>query len=103
MKESDLKRPTTWEARKVVIADDVWHIPEYYDAYQTFIFPGWDSESLFGRDAPVMVEYCSGNGTWILEKARQHPTQNWVAVEKRFDRVRKIWAKMRKRQVQNLC
>lgn len=103
MKPTDLRRPTTWEERKVVIADGVWHIPDFYDAYETFTFPGWEDPALFGRSAPVMVEYCSGNGAWILDKARQHVDQNWVAVEKRFDRVRKIWAKMRKQKRSNVC
>lgn len=103
MKEFDLQRPTTWEERAVIIQDGVWHIPEYYDNYQAFTFPGWESPTLFGKNAPIMVEYCSGNGTWILEKAAKHLDQHWVAVEKRFDRVRKIWAKKTKRKMQNVC
>lgn len=103
MKGSDLQRPTTWEERTVIIQDGVWHIPEYYDHYEAFTFPGWESPTLFGKSAPVMVEYCSGNGAWILDKAKQNPHQNWVAVEKRFDRVRKIWAKVRNRSIQNVC
>lgn len=103
VKPVDLKRPTSWEARRVVVADKVWHIPEYYDAYEAFTFPGWEDALFFGRRGPIIVEYCSGNGTWILEKAQHNPDHNWVAVEKRFDRVRKIWTKMRNRKLHNVC
>lgn len=48
------------------------------------------------------MEYCSGNGDWVVGKALQFPEWNWVAVEKRFDRVRKIWSKMHNQGVKNL-
>ncbi len=57
---------------------------------------------MFGNDRPVAVEYCSGNGDWVIAKALANPMLNWVAVEKRFDRVRKIWSKMRNRGIDNL-
>lgn len=101
-KASDLQRPTSWQERRVVIQEGVWHVPEYYDAYEAFCFPGWEDAALFGRTAPVVIEYCSGNGAWLLEKARLHPERNFVAVEKRFDRVRKIWAKMQNQKLENV-
>lgn len=64
------------------------------------MFPAW--EELFGRQAPIEIEYCSGNGAWIIEKAKCCPNINWVAVEKRFDRVQKIWSKMHNEQISNL-
>lgn len=48
------------------------------------------------------IEYCSGNGDWIIEKAQEQPNVQWLAVEKRFDRVRKIWSKRENRGIQNL-
>ncbi len=50
----------------------------------------------------IHVEYCSGNGQWICEKAAQYPQFYWVAVEKKFDRVRKIWSKMRNGLLNNV-
>lgn len=102
MKPKNLKSPCTWETRKVVIQDRVWYVPEYYDCYQGFTFPGWESPELFGNNNPVNVEYCSGNGAWIEAKALSHPNVNWVAVEKKFERVRKIWSKIKNSDIKNL-
>lgn len=102
MKPTDLKPPTRWEGRHVVIADRVWYVPDYYAHYDKFTFPGWQSDALFGNDNPVVVEYCSGNGTWIAAKAQQQPHINFVAVEKRFERVRKIWSKIKNHNLLNL-
>jgi len=102
MKPKDLKFPFSWEERQVLLADKVLYVPEYYDQYDQFKFPGWEDPSLFGNSQPVVVEYCSGNGTWIAEKAKENPDLNWVAVEKRFDRVRKIWSKIKNENLNNL-
>ena len=48
------------------------------------------------------MEYCSGNGQWILEKAKNNPEINWIAVEKRFDRARRIWVKRHNMGISNL-
>lgn len=101
MKPKDLKPVFTWEERRVLIQDRVWYFPEHY-VEKNFEFPGWNDNSLFGNEKPISVEYCSGNGDWILSKAEAHPERNWVAVEKQFKRVRKIWSKMKNRGVNNL-
>lgn len=101
MKPKNLKHPFRWETRHVLIEDGIWYVPDYhYD--DCFVFPGWDHPDIFGNDNPVHVEYCSGNGTWIAEKAQAHPEINWVAVEMKFDRVRKTWAKVKNLGVDNL-
>lgn len=102
MKPEDLKSPFRWETRCVMMHDRIWYIPEYYDKYDAYSFPGWNDPLFFGNDRPVKVEYCSGNGTWIAAKALQHPEINWVAVEKRFVRARKIWSKIKNYQLNNL-
>ena len=84
------------------MSDGILYVPDYYDRYQEFLFPGWESVDLFGNPRPVIVEYCSGNGTWIVQKAKEFPDCNWVAVEKRFDRVRKIWSKIKNEGLENL-
>ena len=102
MKPKDLKPFFLWEDRHVIIKDRVWHIPIYYDKYETFTFPGWESKEVFGNTNPVCVEYCSGNGTWIAQKAVETPEKNWVAIEMDFERVRKIWSKIQNLKIKNL-
>ncbi len=80
--------------------DGVLYIPSFYSEHEKWSFPGF--ETIFGRSAPVFVEYCSGHGDWVIQKALAQPDACWIAVEKRFDRVRRIWAKMHNFNVPNL-
>lgn len=59
-------------------------------------------KNLFPTEAPIHLEFCSGNGEWICQKALDNPQTNWLALEMRFDRVRKIWSKMKNRGIKNL-
>jgi len=102
MKPKNLKHPFTWDERRPLIFDRVLFVPEYYDRHQEWTFPGWDHPDLFGKKGKILIEYCAGNGDWIIQKALQHPEFLWVAVEKRFDRVRKIWSKIHNHQISNL-
>lgn len=85
-----------------MIVDRVFHVPNYYDKHDSFAFPGWEDQQLFGNSNPVCIEYCTGNGAWIAERAKQFPHMNWVAVEIRYDRVRKIWSKIQNENLSNL-
>lgn len=100
MKPQDLKVPFLWEDRRPWFADHVLHVPRYYFHYDRFTMPTWDE--FFGNTAPIFCELCSGNGDWIVAQALHHPEYNWIAVEQRFDRVRKIWSKMHNQGVTNL-
>ena len=101
MKPKDLSPPFPSRAdRHVMIEDGVWYVPDMDGVDEAFTFTGWDS--LFGTDQPIHLEFCSGNGDWIVEQAEQQPKKNWVAVEVRFMRVRKIWSKMKNRGLENL-
>ena len=102
MNPKKLKPPLTWETRRPLIYDRILFVPDYYDRHHEWTFPGWESPDVFGREASVEVEYCSGNGLWIIEKALAHPERNWVAVERQFERVRKIWSKMHNFSLTNL-
>ena len=102
MKPKNLKYPFSWEERRILVQDRVWYVPEHYNDHTAFQFPGWNHPDIFGNDQPICVEYCSGNGTWIAEKAAANPKSNWVAVEKRFERVRKIWSKVKNLRLNNL-
>ncbi len=102
MKPEHLKSPFSWGERKVQIHDRVWYAPEYSVHDGAFIFPGWEHPDLFGNQNPVQVEYCSGNGAWIAARALAEPNSNWVAVERKFPRVQKIWSKIKNLNLNNL-
>jgi tRNA (guanine-N7-)-methyltransferase len=90
-----LRYPYKWHERKVLIQDGVLFIPDCIDTYAP-------AEIVFENDNPVHVEYCSGNGAWISSKALEFPHINWIAVEKKFERVSKIWNKIKAHQLKNL-
>jgi tRNA (guanine-N7-)-methyltransferase len=100
MRAQDLRYPFSWDERQVVIADGVWYVPQQIDNYETFPFAGW--HDLFGNSNPIHIEYCSGNGSWIADRAKKNPTINWLAIEKKFERVKKIWAKGKRSGLDNL-
>jgi len=102
MRPKNLKSPFTWEERRPAICDRILYVPEYYQGHEEYRFPGWESPEVFGRVADVEIEYCTGNGAWIIERALRFPERNWVAVEIQFDRVRKIWSKMHNFNLTNL-
>lgn len=102
MRPKDLKHPFTWDTRRVVLSDRVLFVPKHFGDYGSYDPLNWSSPEVFGNDAQVHVEYCSGNGCWIVAKAQEQSNMNWIAVEKRFDRVRKIWSKAKNRGLSNL-
>lgn len=102
MQPKHLKCPFKWATRHPLICDRVLYVPEYYHQHEEFVMPGWESDELFGRLAPIEVEYCAGNGAWILDRALKYPELNFVAVEMQFERVRKIWSKIQNYQLKNL-
>lgn len=102
MKPKDLKIVIDAESTLPLLEDRVFFMPRAFLNHDKMLFPPWDDPSLFGNQNPVCIEYCSGNGAWIAEKALQSPEKNWLAVEMRFDRVQKIWSKIKNHQIKNL-
>jgi tRNA (guanine-N7-)-methyltransferase len=103
MRPKDLKASfKTFEERKPSLEDRVLTVPRSYDKHEDFVLPPFESEEIFGRSAPVAIEFCSGNGEWIAKMAEENPDYNWIAVERQYKRVRKIWSKMKNRQIRNL-
>lgn len=84
-----LKYPYKWCDRKVLLQDGILYVPDQIDVFDPV-------EITFENQAPIHIEYCSGNGSWIASKALEFPEINWIAVEKKFDRVSKIWKKRQK-------
>jgi tRNA (guanine-N7-)-methyltransferase len=99
MRPKDLKSPYRWEDRRPLLEDRVFYVPEFYDKHQAGCFPDW--KTIFGNDHPVIIEYGAGNGMWTAEKAKDL-SQNWIAVELDFERVRKIWSKVKNMGLRNL-
>lgn len=102
MKPEDLKIPFSWNNPSVLIKDRVFYVPEKAENIPSFTFTGWSHADYFGNDKPVCLEYCSGNGAWIAAKALETPFINWVALERKFSRVRKIWSKVKNLSLDNL-
>lgn len=103
MKPKNFTVPFAWNDRRVVIHDRVWYIPQITsESTPPFEFQGWGQSDFFENNLPVHVEYCSGNGAWIAAKAAMNPMINWVAVERKFARVRKIWGKIKSLGLSNL-
>lgn len=100
MKPKDLPYPFKWEERRPFLEGKIFYVPDYYKEHQRSLFP--DFSTLFGNDHPVYVEYCSGNGEWVIAKAQENPEINWVAVELKFERVRKIHSKGHNLGLENL-
>ncbi len=100
MKPRDLKRAFTFDTRRPLFQDQIFYVPHYFENYRDFVLPAFSE--LFQNEHPVCIEYCSGNGDWIAEKAKSEPFKNWIAVEKRFDRVQKIWSKAKNGGLSNL-
>lgn len=99
---ADLRIPFTWMERRAIILERCLYIPGYLERHEQWERLPWSDNALFGNHQPVVVEYCSGNGIWICERAKENPHLNLVAVEKRFDRARKIWARLHREEIPNL-
>ena len=99
MQPKNLLPPFYFKDRKVFFEKGVLYVPSYYTNYQEFKL---DLQHYFQNANPICIEYCSGNGHWIIEQARKNPNINYIAVEKKFERVRKIWSKKENNHIKNL-
>lgn len=102
MHAKDFKDAFTFENRRPLFEDKILHVPDHYQEHHLFTLPDWKDPLMFGNSHPICIEICSGNGDWIIEKALSQENKNWIAVEKRFDRMRKIWAKIKNHNLSNL-
>ncbi len=100
MNPKDLKYPFKWENRLPLLKGGIFYVPSFYKCHRAHLFPSW--EVVFGNAFPVNIEYCSGNGEWIVNKAQENPNENWVAVEHNFSRVKKIFSKRENLGLKNL-
>jgi tRNA (guanine-N7-)-methyltransferase len=58
---------------------------------------------MFPRAQPLEVELGSGDGSFLVNYARQHPERNFLGVERLLGRLRKVDRKARRAGLTNLC
>lgn len=100
MKEKKLTIPYSFKERRPHLEDKVLYVPPYYFEHEKFETPSLSS--IFENENPISIEFCSGHGDWIVDLAKKDPNRNWIAVEKQFERARKIFSKREKADLKNL-
>ena len=98
---SDFIIPFEWDNRRTILLEKFLYIPPCYSEHDSRIIQ-WENPAVFEKPQPLNVEFCSGNGQWIAHMAHQMPQFNWIAVEKDFERARKIWLKIFHQNLPNL-
>lgn len=99
-KPADLIIPFSFKDRRAEIIDRMLVLPNFYENHEKFGKISF--ENIFFNQNPIQIEFCSGNGQWIIDKAKTNPNINWIGVEKCFERARKIWVKMHNMNLSNL-
>ena len=96
MKPKDLAYPFSFEDRRLLVENDIFYLPNFLPSYSGF-------DPKLPLDHPrVFIEFCSGNGEWIIQKALENPDIQFIAVEKLFLRVQKIFSKRENLGIKNL-
>lgn len=95
MKPKELQFPSG--ERDPFFSAPLLFIPEQFVSEDSsIVVPDFFLDSL-----PIALELCAGNGGWVVGRA-ERGDKNWIAVERRFDRVRKIWSKIHNHRLKNL-
>ncbi len=61
-----------------------------------------DLTKLFAREQPLEVELGSGDGSFLVERAKMHPKCNFIGIERLLGRMRKLERKGRRAGLANL-
>lgn len=105
MKPSDFVFPSYWNGSIPLFLDDcVYFLPKpHLLSLEKNYFSEFD-EILFSlrRKRPLICEICSGNGDWIIDQAKKNRDYFWIAVERRWDRIKKILSKKVNHSIENL-
>ena len=101
MKPQDLDFFYKFGDRKPILRDRILCVPRHYQEHDNSVLPDL-RKNIFENENPIYIEFCSGNGEWISRCAMENPDINWIAVERKFTRVRKIWSKMKNHNLKNL-
>lgn len=100
MATQELHFPYSWEERRPLYHKGIFFVPSFYFEHDRGALPPF--AELFQNDHPISMELCSGNGEWVIQQALSDRGRNWISVEKKFCRVKKIWSKMRQHNLKNL-
>lgn len=82
---------------RVKICQDLLVVPQKVSLSPNLFLP-----QVIDKNRRVALEYCSGNGEWILSKASSMKEVQWIGVEMRYDRMKKIWKKKHDQKLDNL-
>lgn len=83
-----------WDRQSIALFDQILFLPPSLSQEAAPL-----KETLQG---PLAVEFCSGNGSWIVQKALENPGTVWLAVEKKLERAKKIWKRAKRLSVTNI-
>jgi len=97
IKQNQLYIPFEFENRKPYFQNQLLFVPKSFDDHLSLI-PYWS----FENDNLINVEYCSGNGDWIIRQAKDNPNINWIAVEIKIVRAKQIYKKLHDNSLKNL-
>ena len=61
-----------------------------------------DLAKMFASEQPLEVELGSGDGSFLVERARMHPERNFIGIERLLGRMRKLERKGRRAGLMNL-
>jgi len=93
--QSSLRIPFSWKDRRAVfLAPEFLYVPPQIEHQE--------SRLLLFEGKPIFIEFCSGTGHWITDRAKERSEIGWIAVEKKFERAKKIWEKVQKEKLANL-
>jgi tRNA (guanine-N7-)-methyltransferase len=84
------------QEKRAFLQDRFFYIPQNVEEMS------FDFFSFLPEKGKIAIEYCSGNGQWIVDRATKEPTTFWIAVERKWERAWKIWKKMTRRNLNNL-
>ncbi len=80
-----------WDKKSVSLFDQILFLPPVMEGALPLAF-----------EQELFVEFCSGNGLWIVQKALENPQNLWIAVEKKLERAKKIWNRAKRLGANNL-
>ncbi len=99
--------PQGWR-EAVVLEEGFLAAAPHLNCWNGQLLADWTAENhwlqrAYEKPQQLAIEFCSGNGAWIAERAQAEASYNWLAVERRFDRARKIQSKRYNQNIPNLA
>lgn len=98
-----LKYPYTFENRTPTFLEGVLFVPDFFDDEGQRHHQRFQDEAYFKllEAKPIYIEYCSGNGQWLCAMAKKHPDIFWIGCELKYERVKKIYKRIKAEKITN--